>query len=385
MDIITVSNKHTEAYGKKADYLLFSPGRVNIIGEHTDYNGGWVFPCALSLGVYCAASKRDDKRFRFNSIGFPGVFEIDASKPLAYDKSLSFANYPTGVINELKNAGFELRGFDITFGSDLPVGAGLSSSAAVEMAAAVLLNEACGLGLPRLELVKLSQRAENEFIGVKCGIMDQFAVGMCKDGHAVLLNCEKLEYEHIPLNLGGRKLVISNTNKPRGLADSKYNERRGQCEAALSDLKIRLDIANLSGIDTDEFEAHKSLIKDDTNRKRAEHVVYENVRVLKTRQALERGDIAEAGRLMNQSHDSLRDLYEVTGKELDTLVSAARKQSGVLGSRMTGAGFGGCTVSIVETEAVPEFMRNTGEEYTKIIGYPPSFYIAGASGGTRMI
>lgn len=366
---------------------FFSPGRVNLIGEHTDYNGGHVFPCALNFGTYLVAKKREDNIIRAYSKNFEnkGIMEFNIDN-LKYEIEHDWANYPKGVIDVFKKNGYKIEsGFDILFYGNIPNGAGLSSSASIELATSVMLKGLFNLDIDMVDMVKLSQRAENEFIGVNCGIMDQFAIGMGKEGHAILLDCNKLDYRYCPINLNGHSLVISNTNKRRGLADSKYNERRSECEHALSQLQQKLNIDSLGELTEEEFENNKNLITDEVERKRAKHAVYENRRTLKAVDALEKGDLITFGKLMNESHISLRDDYEVTGKELDTLVQLAWNQEGTIGSRMTGAGFGGCTISIVKNEDIDEFIKNVGEKYKEIIGYEPSFYIGNIGDGSREI
>ncbi|MGX4599712.1 galactokinase [Faecalimicrobium sp. JNUCC 81] len=374
-------------FEKECEDLFFSPGRVNLIGEHTDYNGGHVFPCALSFGTYGVSSKRDDKKIRMYSLNFEniGVVEFDLDN-IVYDEIDDWVNYPKGVVKVLKNNGYDIDcGLDILVYGNIPNGAGLSSSASLEL----LMGEICkyynNLNIDMIDIVKLCQEAENKFIGVNCGIMDQFAIGMGKDKCAILLDCNNLNYRYSQINMDGYSIVIGNTNKRRGLADSKYNERRAECERALKNLKSKLNINSLGELSEEEFEANKSLIENEIDRKRAKHAVYENQRTLKAVKALEENNLYLFGQLMVSSHVSLRDDYEVTGKELDTLVSLALKQEGIIGSRMTGAGFGGCTVSIVQDECVGDFIENISKEYEKEIGYAPTFYVANISNGTRKI
>jgi galactokinase len=365
-------------------HLFFSPGRVNLIGEHTDYNGGYVFPCALSFGTYLLARKNQSRLVRFATTNFDHRGEVNLDSPFEKEGK-SWINYPVGVLNELRKTAREIEGLDLLYSGDIPNGAGLSSSASIEMVTAFAMNQMFGFGLDRMELVKLSQKAENIFVGVNCGIMDQFASGMGAAGHALFLNCDTLDYERVPLNLEGMKIVIANTNKRRGLADSKYNERRAQCEAAVESLRAGKEIRHLSDLTLAEFEALSHLITDDVVRKRARHVITENSRTLTAIEALNQGDVESFGRLMNQSHDSLRDDYEVTGKELDALVEEARKIEGTIGSRMTGAGFGGCTVSIVREDAVESFIRDVGINYQQGIGLKADFYVAEIGDGSKQI
>lgn len=383
--MLNLKEKFFEVFGENSEKEFFSPGRVNLIGEHTDYNGGNVFPCAIDRGTYALIKTRNDNRFRMYSENFEkiGIIEFSLDK-LENEKAHDWANYPKGVIKMFIDAGYKIdKGFDILFYGNIPNGAGLSSSASIEILTAVILKNIFGLNIDMIEMVKLGQKTENLFIGVNSGIMDQFAVGMGKKNHAVLLDCNTLKYEYVPVILKNEVIVISNTNKRRGLADSKYNERRGECETALKDLQEKLKIKALGELSIEEFEENKDLIKNEINRKRAKHAVYENQRTIKAQKELSAGNLEEFGKLMNQSHESLRDDYEVTGKELDTLVELAWKQNGVIGSRMTGAGFGGCTVSIVKKDKVDEFIKNVGKGYKEKIGYDADFYIVEVSEGPR--
>lgn len=383
--MLNLKEKFFEVFGENSEKEFFSPGRVNLIGEHTDYNGGNVFPCAIDRGTYALIKTRNDNRFRMYSENFEkiGIIEFSLDK-LENEKAHDWANYPKGVIKMFIDAGYKIdKGFDILFYGNIPNGAGLSSSASIEILTAVILKNMFGLNIDMIEMVKLGQKTENLFIGVNSGIMDQFAVGMGKKDHAVLLDCNTLKYEYVPVILKNEVIVISNTNKRRGLADSKYNERRGECETALKDLQEKLKIKALGELSIEEFEENKDLIKNEINRKRAKHAVYENQRTIKAQKELSAGNLEEFGKLMNQSHESLRDDYEVTGKELDTLVELAWKQNGVIGSRMTGAGFGGCTVSIVKKDKVDEFIKNVGKGYKEKIGYDADFYIVEVSEGPR--
>ena len=365
---------------------FFSPGRVNLIGEHTDYNGGHVFPCSLSIGTYAIVRKRKDSLIRLYSMNFEekGVLEVD-SEDLTYEAEHDWANYPKGVVSIFKQSGYSVTGFDVLYYGNIPNGAGLSSSASIELATSVLLNELNGLAIDMVEMVKMSQRAENEFVGVNCGIMDQFAIGMGKENAAVLLDCNTLDYSYSPVQLENASLVIANTNKRRGLADSKYNERRSECERALSQLQDHLDIQALGDLTIETFEANEHHITNPVDRKRARHAVSENVRTIEAAKQLKAGDIKAFGQLMNESHISLRDDYEVTGNELDALVEAAWSEEGVIGSRMTGAGFGGCTISIVENQFLESFRKNTAEVYKEKTGLSPEFYVVEIGNGAREI
>jgi galactokinase len=382
-----IRNKFIEIFGKKDinPREFFAPGRVNLIGEHTDYNGGNVFPCALSFGTYAVARLRDDKKIKVYSQNFEnlGVIECDLDY-LVYDEAHDWANYPKGVVKVFRDHGFKIdRGIEILFFGNIPNGAGLSSSASIELATSVILKSLFELDVDMIDMVKMSQEAENKFVGVNCGIMDQFAIGMGKESKAVLLDCNTLKYEYAPVELGDASIVISNTNSRRGLADSKYNERRSECERALSQLQNKLDVNSLGEISIEEFEANKNLIENETDRKRAKHAVYENQRTLEAFDELKAGNIARFGELMNESHISLRDDYEVTGDALDTLVELAWEAEGTIGSRMTGAGFGGCTVSIVKNENIDNFIKNVGEKYKEKIGLTAEFYIADIGDGAR--
>lgn len=382
-----LQDNFVNVFNKKVEHLFFSPGRVNLIGEHTDYNGGHVFPCALSFGTYGIMAKRNDRKVRLYSMNFEdlGIIEFDLDN-MVYDKAHDWANYPKGVIKTFENHGYKAEyGFDILFYGNIPNGAGLSSSASLEVLMAVIINDLNNFDLDMISMVKMCQEAENKFIGVNCGIMDQFAIGMGTEGCAILLDCNTLDYRYSKINMDGYKIVIGNTNKKRGLADSKYNERRSECETALSQIQAVKNIKSLGELTEEEFEEVKELITDPIVRKRAKHAVYENQRTLKAVKALENNDLLLFGKLMSESHVSLRDDYEVTGKELDTLVSFAWEMPGVIGARMTGAGFGGCTVSIIKEENVQNFIDTITTKYTEIIGYAPDFYVANISDGARKL
>jgi galactokinase len=376
-----VKNEFLKRYGEGSDIrAFFTPGRVNIIGEHIDYNGGFVFPCALDFGTYAVVRKRNDRKARFATMNFDLEVTVDLDN-IVYDEAHDWVNYPKGVIKMYEEIGPKVPGFDVLYYGDIPNGSGLSSSASLEVLTATLINVLAGGDIAPIQLVQLSQKAENEFVGVNCGIMDQFAVGMGKEDHAILLDCNTLEYQYVPFKLDGVKIVIANTKMRRGLADSKYNERRSECEEALHDLQDVLKIDYLCDMDEATFDQHAEHINNPIARNRAQHAVYENQRVLKCVDALKKGDLETVGNLLYASHDSLRDLYEVTGKELDIMVEEAKKISGVLGSRMTGAGFGGCTVSLVEDEQVDTFIKNVGENYQKRTNLEPEFYVANVGQG----
>lgn len=379
-----ILKKFEEVYGDIENVkTFFAPGRVNLIGEHTDYNGGHVFPCALTIGTYAAARKRNDKKLRFFSMNFEqeGVIEssLDDLKP---DKEAGWTNYPKGVMWAFMEKGYDLPcGLDLLLNGNIPNGSGLSSSASVEVLTGYILSELFGLSVSNQDLALIGQFSENNFNGVNCGIMDQFAIAMGKEGHAIFLDTADLSFEYAPIKLNGAKIVISCSNKKRGLGDSKYNERRSECETALAEIKEKIDIKSLGDLNEAQFEKVKDAIKDENRKKRAKHAVYENQRTIKAVKALKENDIAAFGKLMNESHVSLRDDYEVTGKELDTLVESAWAVEGVIGSRMTGAGFGGCTVSLVKDEAVDEFIKSVGESYKEAIGYEADFYVVDIGSG----
>ena len=382
-----LEQKFKEVFGKDAEQQFFAPGRVNLIGEHTDYNGGNVFPCAIDRGTYGLVSKRADRTFRMYSENFAdlGVMEFTLDE-LVNDKKHDWANYPKGMIKMFVEEGFKIdSGFDFLVSGNIPNGAGLSSSASIEMLTGIVLKDLFHLSIDPIAMALLGKKVENLFIGVNSGIMDQFAIAMGKKDHAILLDCNTLKYDYVPVVLKDEVIVIANTNKRRGLADSKYNERRAECDEALAELQTKLPIKALGELSIEEFEANKDLIKSPIRQKRAKHAVYENQRTLKAQKELSAGNLAEFGKLMNQSHISLRDDYEVTGVELDTLAALAWEQPGVVGSRMTGAGFGGCTVSIVKKDKVDDFIKNVGEAYKNKIGYAADFYIAAVSEGARKL
>ena len=382
--------EHFKEIFKQDDNIesFFSPGRVNLIGEHTDYNGGFVFPCALDFGTYAIVRPREDKNFRMYSENFEdlGIIEFNLDN-LVYDKKDDWANYPKGVIKTFLDKGFKIpNGFDVLFFGNIPNGAGLSSSASVEVLTAVILKSLFNLDIDMVEMVKYCQIAENKFIGVNSGIMDQFAVGMGKKDNAILLDCNTLNFTYVPVKLKDMSIVIANTNKKRGLADSKYNERRSSCEEAVAVLnKNGVNIKYLGELTVEEFNKVKHFIKDEEQLKRATHAVTENERAKVAVEFLKKDDIKTFGELMNKSHISLRDDYEVTGLELDSLVEAAWEEVGTVGARMTGAGFGGCTVSIVKNSEVDNFIKNVGKKYKEKTGLEASFYIANIGDGARKL
>lgn len=383
-----VLQKFAELFGDTdGARAYFAPGRVNMIGEHTDYNAGHVFPCALTIGTYAAARKREDKKLRFYSMNFEqlGVIEstIEQLKP---EPEANWTNYPKGVMWAFGEKGYHITsGMDIVLYGNIPNGSGLSSSASIEVLTGFILKDLFGFGVSNTELALIGQFAENQFNGVNCGIMDQFAIAMGKEGHAIFLDTADLSFEYAPILLQDAKIVIACSNKKRGLGDSKYNERRSECEAALAQLQNVIGIQGLGDLTEEQFETYKSAITDEVKVKRAKHAVYENRRTVRAVEALKQNDIALFGQLMNESHVSLRDDYEVTGIELDTLVEEAWKVDGVIGSRMTGAGFGGCTVSIVKDEAVARFQEQVGQAYLEKIGYAADFYVVEIGGGPTLL
>jgi galactokinase len=385
MNVTALNETFQAVFKTLPEKAFFAPGRINLIGEHTDYNGGHVFPCAITYGTYAVARKREDQLVRVYSENFPdkGIIEFSLQE-LDYDKAHNWGNYPKGMIRYIKEAGYRIpNGFQCVIKGNIPNGAGLSSSASIEMLTGVLIKGLFQLEIPTLELIKLGKRVENEFIGVNSGIMDQFAIGMGKENAGILLDCQTLKYEYAPIQLENHKIIIMNTNKRRELADSKYNERRGECEEALSQLQQKLPIEALGQLSQQEFEENKYLITNEIVRKRAKHAVYENRRTIKALEELKAGNLTAFGQLMNQSHASLRDDYEVTGVELDRLVEAAWNQPGVLGARMTGAGFGGCAIAIVANETVESFIENVGAAYKDKIGYEAEFYVASIGDGAK--
>ena len=355
----------------------FAPGRVNLIGEHIDYNGGMVLPVAISYGTYLMCAINNQHVFRFMSLNFEGITEVPIEEPLkisAYENN--WCKYPLGVIDQFKKSGTKLLGIDFLYFGDLPYSAGLSSSASIEMVTAVAMNDLFNSNLSMVELVKIAKKAENEFVGVSCGIMDMFASGMGRKNHAMLLNCDTLDLKQVPFDTGDYTIIIIYTNTKRGLADSKYNERVEECTMALNAINSAYEYSNLCEIKPEEAEEALSLIDNEIIRKRASHVISENKRVHLAVKALEQGNLIEFGKLMTASHKSLQDDYEVTGLELDTIVELALQQPGVLGARMTGAGFGGCAISLVKRSNVADFIENTGKLYAKAVGLQAGFFPA---------
>ena len=387
MELQELKQAFLDAYKQQAEGVFFSPGRVNLIGEHTDYNGGYVFPCALSFGTYLLIAKNDDSLMRFKSLNMPEVTELPLDKLTTPLPNNHWVNYPLGCIAQFIKKGVKIsQGFNILIWGNVPAGAGLSSSAALEVVTAYAFNELLHTGFDRTQLALIGQASEHEFAGVNCGIMDQFASAQGKLDHAIFLNCDTLEFELVPVKLEGIKVVISNTHSPHKLDSGAYNDRVAQCQLALKQLRtVRPELKNLAELTEAEFEKIESAITDPVAHKRARHVVGEVQRTTDAVKALQAGDIETFGKLMNQSHISLRDDYEVTGLHLDTLAEEAWKIPGVIGSRMTGGGFGGCTVSLVKDEAIPEFIEKVGKAYLEKTGIKADFYIAEIGDGARRI
>ena len=382
MDLKNLKREFAALYGEGDVRCFFSPGRVNLIGEHIDYNGGFVFPCAIEYGTYAAVRKRNDNKINFASTNFDLKVKVSLDN-ISYDKKDCWANYPKGVIKIMTDMGYKASGMDILISGNIPNAAGLSSSASLEVLTGVIINNLFSNGeIPQIDLVKIGQKAENNFIGVNCGIMDQFAVGMGKTNSGIMLDCNTLNFEYANIDFKGYTMVIMNTNKRRALNESKYNERRAECDEALAIINKYHKADTLCSLTPEEFENIKLNIKKVNVRNRAEHAVYENERVKKAYAALNDGKLLEFGRLLTESHNSLRELYEVTGKELDTIVSEALKAEGCIGARMTGAGFGGCAIAIVLKTKVDEFKKTVSRKYNEKTGYMPDFYITGIGNGT---
>ncbi len=383
-----LQREFASVFGEGGDIrTYFAPGRVNLIGEHTDYNGGHVFPCALTIGTYAVARKRADRELRMYSLNFPdeGVIE-GALDRLVYDREASWTNYPKGVLWALREAGEDLDfGLDVLYYGTIPNSSGLSSSASIEILTGELAKDLYGLSLDGVTNSLIGQRAENEFIGVNCGIMDQFAIAMGRKNCAIFLDTSTLRYEYAPIHMDGVRIVIMNTNKRRGLGESKYNERRSECEEALRELRTAEEIESLGSLTEERFDRLSEAIASPVRKKRAKHAVCENRRTIRAVSVLREGRLEEFGQLMNESHVSLRDDYEVTGTELDTLVETAWKQPGVIGARMTGAGFGGCAVALVREDCVETMQQAVSDVYTQTIGYAPTFYVVEIGDGPRRV
>ena len=381
-----LKSAYEAAYQKPATDIFFSPGRVNLIGEHTDYNGGFVFPCALSFGTYLLLSPNNEKKINFRSLNMEAVYTLGLDELTAPLPDKAWANYPLGVFAQFIKRGVSIcQGYDILFWGNVPAGAGLSSSAAMEVVTAYALNELLATGYNLIELAKIGRAAEHEFAGVMCGIMDQFASAHGKADHAIYLNCDTLEYELVPVKLDGVKVVVTNTHSPHKLDSGSFNDRVHQCQLAVEQINTIRPIQYLAELSQNDFEQVEHAITDEVAHRRARHVVGEVQRTMDAVEALQKGDIQKFGVLMNQSHISLRDDYEVTGPQLDALAEAAWKVDGVIGSRMTGGGFGGCTVSLVREEAIPTFIEQVGAEYTEKTGLKADFYIAEIGDGAHRI
>ncbi len=408
MEVKELKKVFCTIYGQESQHVFFAPGRVNLIGEHTDYNGGFVFPCALSFGTFLLLAPNTEKKMRFCSLNVLKRSDCGGEKDVVIEKKCCdktvyvteialddictplahniWVNYPLGSIAQFVKRGIGVEcGYDMLFWGDVPAGAGLSSSAAIEVVTAFAMNEMLGAGFDRTEIAKIGQLSEHEFAGVNCGIMDQFASAQGKKDYAIYLNCDSLDFTLVPVKLDGVKVVISNTHSPHKLDSGAYNARVAQCKQAVADICTVRPIKNLAELSISDFEEVKGAIKDDVARRRAHHVVSEVKRTKDAVEALQQGDITLFGELMNASHVSLRDDYEVTGKELDTLAEAAWSVDGVIGSRMTGGGFGGCTVSLVKEEAIPMFIETVGKIYTEITGLKADFYIAQIGDGAHRV
>ncbi|MET0393222.1 MAG: galactokinase [Chitinophagaceae bacterium] len=371
-------------FQREATYHFFCPGRVNLIGEHIDYNGGEVMPCAVSSGTWLLLARNDDKQFRFRCLNFSETADLPVQP--AYTKTgKEWFNYPLGVIHHLQQAGHVLEGMDLLYYGNLPIGAGLSSSASIEVVTAFACSNVFGLHLDNISIALLAKKVENEFIGVNCGIMDQFAVAMGQQNKAILLNCDTLDYTYLPFEIGDHILAIINSNKPRTLADSKYNERFAECGAALQRLQQELDVKYLCEITPEVFEQYRHLVADPILEKRALHVVTENERVKLAGKALEAGRLQEFGQLMYASHRSLKELYEVSGRELDTIVEFCHTYAPCIGARMTGAGFGGCAIALVQRDHFDDFAEKVSAYYTERIGYAPGIFASAPAAGVRAV
>ena len=382
-----LEKKFIEHFGHEHTKEYFAPGRINLIGEHIDYSGGLVLPCAITIGTRALVSERDDNELHFYSLNMDNLGVITVSlEGIVYDKKDDWTNYTKGVFSKFQEAGYKIPyGLNIAYYGNIPYASGLSSSASIEMVTGVMLNDIFDLNIELLDIVKMAQKVENEFIGLSSGIMDQFAIGFGKKDQAILLNTNTLDYEYIPLELGDNSIVIMNTNKKRGLADSAYNERKASCDEAYDILSKEYDIKYLCDLNSEQLETSKALLLDNEVYLRARHAISENERTLEASNVLRSGDLEKFGQLMNESHISLRDDYEVTGIELDLLAETAWKQPGCLGARVTGAGFGGCAIAIVENNQVDNFIDKVGEAYLQEIGYKADFYVAQAGDGAKKI
>lgn len=383
-----IKEEFVKQFGELGDAkVYFAPGRVNLIGEHTDYNGGHVFPCALTIGTYACARLREDRQLNFYSMNLSRFGMVKTSlDELVPDDKFGWTNYPKGVIYTFLQKNFPVdKGMDVIYYGNIPAGSGLSSSASIEVLTGFMLRDLFGFELNNIMLALIGQESENKYNGMNCGIMDQFASAMGKKDHAIFLNTADLSYEYVPINLDGMSIVLSNTNKKHKLTDSAYNTRRLECEQALSELQKVVNIETLGDLTDEEFEKYQDAIKDDDRRKRAKHAVYENQRTIEAVRVLKEGNVERFGQLMNEAHVSIRDDFEVSCKELDILAEDAWNTPGVIGSRMTGGGFGGCTVSIVKNDAIDNFVRTIGADYKKKVGYSASFYIVGIGDGPKVV
>lgn len=380
--------KFKELFGKEGDIrAYFAPGRVNLIGEHTDYNGGHVFPCALTIGTYGIARKREDRELRFYSMNFDSVGVITTSlDDLVPGEKASWTNYPKGVMWAFEKRGYQMEcGMDVLIYGDIPNGSGLSSSASLEVLTGLMLKDLYGFEVSMTDIALIGQYSENNFNGCNCGIMDQFASAMGKKDNAIFLDTNTLEYKHVPIVLEDAKIVITNSKVKHSLVDSAYNDRRNECETALKELQQVMDVKTLGDLTEEMFEEHRSAIKDEVRQKRAKHAVYENQRTIRAVKALEAGNIELFGKLMNASHVSLRDDYEVSCEEIDILVDLAWEMDGVIGSRITGGGFGGCTVSLVKNASVDTFIEAVGKTYKEKVGHDAEFYVVEVGAGAHVL
>ena len=383
-----LKDKFKELFGGEGDiHAYFAPGRVNLIGEHTDYNGGHVFPCALTIGTYGIIRPRADRKLRLYSVNFSGLGIIETSlDELVPEEAADWTNYPKGVMWTFEKRGYHLpTGADILIYGDIPAGSGLSSSASLEVLTGLMLRDTFGFDISMVDLALIGQYSENNFNGMNCGIMDQFASAMGKKDCAIFLDTATLEYEYAPIKLPDAKIVITNSKVKHSLVSSAYNDRRRECETALKELQAVVDIKTLGDLTEEQFEAHKDAIQDPVCRKRAKHAVYENQRTIRAVDALKANDIETFGRLMNETHISLRDDFEVSCAETDLLAELAWQVPGVLGSRITGGGFGGCTVSIVKNESVDLFIQSLDRPYEEKTGHKAEFYVVDVGDGAHAL
>lgn len=385
--MISLQEQFIQLYGGTVDSVrtFFAPGRVNLIGEHTDYNGGYVFPAALTFGTTVCVRRREDNLIQLASTNYEGSVHQMHSDELDFNEEHGWMNYPKGMLVHLQKHGLNLHGYDVLYSGNIP-GSGLSSSASILVATGFAFTAVEGEPWNRIQIALIAQEAENQYMGVNCGIMDQFSIAMGQKNRALLLKCDTLDYEQVPFEANGMKLIITNTNKRRGLVDSAYNARRAQCEQAVADLRVQFpDLKVLAELNSAQLEQNIELIKDEHARKRARHVIEENDRVLASVEALKKNDLTTFGKLMVQSHVSLQSQFEVSCAELDVLVDAALKIDGVLGSRMTGAGFGGCTVTLIKDESIPTFIHEVGQIYTASTGLVADFYVAELGDGVKEV